>query len=283
MYILQVIFIFLVIILGSLYVYFNALLLKSNNELTYIANEDISHREVIDFSEEEVLLVTNDYPPYVNGTSLEDSFMVQVIKASLDAANISYRIEVYPWERCRYMVNHGLAWGTFPYVKNENRFKDFIFTDPIIQIDRNTTRLFYYDDKSTFYNIKNLDDLDDYRLSIINNYYYQSYFDYLGIQYDLSTSEKELFNKLKNKRIDFVPSDYYVGKYFIRKYHPNHYNDFKTLDLELDLKYEDYHIMLDKYNTKGQWFIKSFNKGFEIIKNNGTYDQLLKKFERSIE
>lgn len=83
---------------------------------------------------EEITAVTEDYPPYnyeengkVTGLSTE------IVKATLDEAEIKYSIKTYPWSRAIEMAENGENVLIFTITRNKERERNFKWVGPIDQ------------------------------------------------------------------------------------------------------------------------------------------------------
>ena len=78
-----------------------------------------------------VVLVTNEYMPYVNTSSKEQGFIAEVVVAAFKAAGVETQIEFRPWRRCAMLVEDGDVFGAFPYAVTEKRKAFAWFSDPV--------------------------------------------------------------------------------------------------------------------------------------------------------
>ncbi len=268
-----------ILILGISYIQLSYVKNHGQTDTYKILKDTKKHRQAIKLSKEPVIIVTNEYPPYVYDDCKNRGFMMEIVEAALDIVEVNYQIEYYSWERCLYMVDNGLAWATFPYVRTDARDEDFVFSNEILSRETTITRFFYYKGNHDFETNppQNYQDLEGFDIGGMKHYYYQSYFDLHNIKIEHSYLEEELFMKLKEDRIDLVPADYYVGQYLIDRYLPNDHDNFGFFDYDFELDNDNYHLMLDKFNEDADWLIDAFNEGLQIIIENGVYDEILNR------
>lgn len=84
----------------------------------------------------ETVTTGDQYPPYVDSNLKDNGLMVPVITEILDNTTEYFDFEmVYqPWVRGYEQAKQGMHLGTFPYVWDEDRDKDFLYSDIIYDI-----------------------------------------------------------------------------------------------------------------------------------------------------
>lgn len=228
-------------------------------------------------SQEEILIVTGEYPPYVSETLENKGIYYQIVTEAFKSQGIHVKIEFYPWNRCLNMVDTGMAWATFPYMQTKERLTKYYFSDALHKSGENSFVLFYYKPNKDFssYDGSQLKDLNSFQVGGLYNYFYIPVFENAGINLDISDSETEVFLKLMSGRIDFVPSDRYVAKYLIEKNYPDQINNFSSIDITFNEELNNYELLTSQQNSKATWLINVFNQGLIKIQENGIYDELI--------
>ena len=244
-----------------------------------ITREGSYHAEPLTLSRDCIVLTTYEYPPYVFSDDNRFSITTELVKAAFEAQGIQLEIVINPWERGQWMVDQGYVWGTFPYFPAEARREHFDFSSSIHVDETNYNFLFYnkqyndFDDES----FKTYEDLLDYKVGLMQNYWYTEPFLIDGMDYEYSYDEGLLFKKLAGGRIDLAPGDKNTLSYMM-----------DDLNIEDDIlepiffppieESVNYTIMVDKHNTDKEWFFNTFTEGMQKIQDNGTYDRLLDQF-----
>ncbi|WZL82463.1 transporter substrate-binding domain-containing protein [Vallitaleaceae bacterium 9-2] len=230
---------------------------------------------------EPIILVTNNYEPYIYNDPDRFSFVEEVVEAALLAAEVDYVIERYPWERCLEMVQTGRAFGTFPYIETKERKSRYIFSSSIMDTMDDFTVLFYNRQIRELegVHIDNMQQLSTYRIGVMSNFYYLPIISNYNLKTETAYDQVYLFHELAAGRLDIVVSDYYVGEYIVEENLPEQAKDIGVLDYEWPVHYDYYKVMMDKENPQAKWFIQAFDEGMQIIQNNGQYDDLYKKFQ----
>lgn len=237
-------------------------------------------------SKEKIVLVTNTYPPYIfDEESTEQGFFVDVMVEAFRAVDLEVEIQRMPWSRCTDLVDSGYAWGAFPYVINEEREREYLFSVPIFETTERETVLFYNKNIEGLEEdgVDDLSDLKEFRIGGVEGYWYLAALEEHGISSYLNSNEINLFQQLSDRTIDVVPGNIDIGRYIILSNSEIKKDDIGILDFVWPEEYDHYRIMLDKENSEYDWFNEQFLKGMEIIKRNGTYDRLVEEFEESLE
>lgn len=243
-------------------------------------NDDgLKKLEVDNLDRNEIVLGTWSYPPYQFADSENFSFIERVIVESFEAVDIKVTIEYYPWNRCEHLVDEGIIWGAFPYVSSEKRIEKFVFSDPILEFAFPGNRLFYMKDTINLDGIT-LDEesLKEYRIGAAEGFWYNEYFHEHGIEVEGSPDQAGLFDKLIHRRLDLVPAEKFVGQYYLKSNYPEESNLIGMTEFGFIHNDPSLRIMLDKENEDYKWFMDKFNEGFEIILEQGIYDELYQDF-----
>ena len=91
--------------------------------------------------EKTVLLVTGEWEPYTSQKIDGNGFITEIVASAFKEMDVDYEIQFYHWEKCLEMVESGEAFGSFPFIYSENKAENFLFSNPIYNIQ---TRFFYY-------------------------------------------------------------------------------------------------------------------------------------------
>ena len=85
-----------------------------------------------------------------------------------------------------------------------------------------------------------------------------------------------LFKKLKAKEIDFLSAPNICKEWLIKKYFPGESNNFATM--KIPAWEAPCAIIFNKKHPKGESVARKFMQGFEKIKQNGKYIEILEKY-----
>lgn len=221
---------------------------------------------------ESVLLVTNEYEPYVSKSENRKGFMYEVVVAAFSEAGVEVRIEYRPWRRCALMVEDGEAFGTFPYAKTPKREKYAWFTDKICEC-RNV--FFYLKERMDGFEFSRLGELRPYCIAGTSGHYYEDIFRDTRLRVDYAPGEASGVHKIWMMRTDLFAEDEMVGWNLINRIFPSDKHKFgSTAPWNTNPQY----IMVSKKYPWARDIMARFNKGLAAIRKNGTYDRILSKY-----
>jgi len=226
---------------------------------------------------ETVLLVTGEYPPYVEIEKPGFGLASEIITAAFKTQSIDVDYQFVPWLRCEAMVQNGDALGTFPYFWNEEREKTYNFSDPLYKAG---ARFFILKEGRIPESMvwESYEDFAFYRAGGIPGYWYEEGLKASGVNLSLVSSggELSLIRMLAAKRIDFFISDEAVAWSVIKNDLPHLESEIVTLAKPESV--DSSYIMASRSYPNADTLLAKFNVGLATIKNNGEYEQIMKKY-----
>lgn len=225
---------------------------------------------------ETVKISTNAYEPYISIKNDENQgIMVEIVEEAFKAVGAKAEFKNYPFARATMLVEGKEESATMPKFKTEEREKKFIFSDPVIM---STAKFFYVKRRKIPDNFKwsSLSDFKMFRIGGTLGYWYLEEFKKVGINVDVTATNEQNIEKLYIGRIDVFLIDEITGWELIKKYDITKMKEFDTIDKPE--KKEPLYLMFSRDDKKNLETMEKFNKGLKIIKANGIYDKILKKY-----
>ncbi|KAB8031039.1 substrate-binding periplasmic protein [Fluviispira multicolorata] len=227
-----------------------------------------------------VKLSSLNWCPYVIENPDKNGVIQNIIEAAFYTQGYKIETNIMPWDSALSETKLGNYDAIFPADKTTERIKYFNFSAPIIRtslvlITLKNSKIKYnkYDNLNMTYN-----ELKQYRFGVIRGYAYEKNFDERkDLRKIISTDEQSNMRKLKLKEIDIALIDKNVALYFIQK-NPNEFEDTFTI-LKPEIEISDLYMAFSKKALNSENKLKAFNKGLKEIKDNGLYDDILKKFQ----
>ena len=227
----------------------------------------------------EVILTTGDWPPYVFQGADDPGPIPAIVVAAFKEVGITPKIVFYPWVRAEDEVRQGNAFAAFPYAVTPDRQKEFDFSDSMYTVQ---AKFFYsklYHPNGITYNA--LEDLRSYKIGALLGSWYVTTFSNAGLQVEYVSTNDQNVQKLALGRIDLMIEEENTVWSVIRKLYPNDVNQFATLDKPLDQPgvVNDLSLMVSRTYPNSAELLQQFNTGLAAIRANGTYDQILAKYQ----
>jgi len=223
-----------------------------------------------------LLFVTSAYEPYViDEDKAIGGIFSDIVKAAFNELNITSEFMIQPWQRGEITVMKGDAFATFPYLKNEKRSKDFNFSDPVIYF---FPKFLYKKDKfPNGFSWEALIDFQKYRIGGVQGYWYKQSFENAGLHVNYVKTDMQNIQMLMKERIDFTLISELVGWSLIKKTYPQKKSAFAFAKKPESI--DTFHLMVSKSYPDAKEYLKQFNDGLKIIKGNGIYTAIFKKYE----
>ena len=87
---------------------------------------------------ETITLVSgDDYAPYADRNLPQGGMTTELIKTAFAQEKVEAKVEWLPWARGFNDAKEGTFAGTFPYLKTDERAKDFLYSDVVIKLESN--------------------------------------------------------------------------------------------------------------------------------------------------
>jgi len=224
-------------------------------------------------AETTLVIATGELPPYVSQNKNE-SYLTEVLHEVAREMGVKFVFKFMPWKRCESAVEKLEAWGAIPYVPTPERKEKYFFSDKLFN---RQAKFFYYSPtgKSKQIPYSDLSDLKNYIIGGVRGYYYEQPLLKAGLNVEFVTSDEQNFRKLREGKVDLIPSDEVVGFYIIRKRFPLEANNFFVLSKPLDASGD--HLLTSKKYPDTQRLLTKFNAALNKIKKNGVYQKVLDK------
>ena len=210
------------------------------------------------------LVTGNNYHPYTDESLPKRGMVTEIVELAFKEMKYDPQITFRPWKRGYEEAKRGIFAGAFPYIKSEERLKDFYFSDPIY---RTPIRIFVGSDSS----IKKIEDLKGKRICIPLGYAVNK-----GLKkiikdniHNEGTNPSDLAGCLRMIQLgrkDFFIIDEHNGWMTIMEtFHTKEH--FRTLDDVFEE--ETHHLIVSKTYLRGEQIIDQFNQGLKKLKEKG--------------
>nr|WP_319393932.1 transporter substrate-binding domain-containing protein [uncultured Desulfobacter sp.] len=221
-----------------------------------------------------LVIVTGEIPPAISHNA-DQSFLTAVFQAIEPEMGVRFEFRFLPWKRCEEAVSKLTAWGAIPYVSTPERQKKYAFSN---RLYKSASKLFGYslDGSETLSTYSVLKDLKPYRVGGVRGYWYEHLFHEAGIQLFLVTDERQNIKKLYRDRIDLAPFEETAGWYMINKLYPMDRDRFFTMTPPLST--HDAFLITSKQYPGTQALLDRFNSALKLIKENGTFLELMETY-----
>lgn len=194
----------------------------------------------------------------------------EIVSAALDAAAQPFEIRLYPWERAKRMLDGGQVDAVFQFAGTPERREHYRLVGPIRQ---GVTVLMARLDGPADY--RTLADLAPYTIGTVHGFAYTEEFDKAALKKDSgAVNVEQLLRKLAARRVDVIVGDRHQLLYLVRQ-----------LGLGAEVRIIGKPLAevprFVGFRKESEDKAARFEKGLDIIRQNGTLNRILQRWERS--
>lgn len=218
------------------------------------------------------LAVDNENPPYMyqEGLTVEGLYPL-LLREIFHRMGVPLEVRAYPWKRALHLGKSGKA-GVGGAYKTEERLNIFDYSAPIY-----TETLFLYVNSDNIVRFNSLEDLKGKKIGVLRGWSYGDEFDKakqdgMFTAYPVN-SDSTNFKKLLLGTVDGIIATKLSALLVIKKY--GYQQQVKALEHPIAVNHT--HIFFSKH-LKHQELLKDFNETLMIMKEEGSYDQLVAGF-----
>lgn len=212
------------------------------------------------------------YPPYGDPKHPDGGLGMEIIRAAFKTQGHEVAMEYVPWARAESGVKNG-TYDIVPFTwRTEARLKVLLFSTSFA-----VGNVRFIKRKGDPFEFNGLESLNGKLVGTVRGYGYGDAFNAASTftrenGNDLMTNIK----KLLRQRIDLTLEDEIVARSIIGAEDPQALEQIEFAKTPLSVN--PLYVTAGLQNPKAQEIIGAFNKGLEIIKANGTYDRIFKKY-----
>jgi polar amino acid transport system substrate-binding protein len=217
-----------------------------------------------------LVFVTLDAPPYFGEGLPDGGFYTELSREAFQRVGYTLEVEFMAWNRALELARQGDYDGMLGLYYTEERAKDFIYTEPI------------YDDEIVFFSRKGetityttLRDLTPYTIGALLGAAEIERFKQEGLKF-IETSDYAInLKNLMTNRIDLV----FGSRVFLLNLIATQFPEWiEAIDVvQPPYRIEKMHNGISKNVADAATIVADFNRGFQMIKDDGTFDRILQK------
>lgn len=216
--------------------------------------------------------VNDEWPPYSSKNIKTGGLSNEIITAAFKNQGYSVSFDIVPWARAIRTIDNGSVDFISNLVYSEKRAKKYIYSNSYI-----TNRLVFVKKNGDNFEFNDYEDLSNKKIGIVRGYFYTEKLTKATNFKKIEAKDfKTNLKKLLYKRIDLAIDDEKAARYIVANELPSFKNKIDFCKKAVSIK--ELHIAVSKNNPQGKAIIKIFNKGLKEIKENGTYDEIIKKY-----
>ncbi|MCH8552669.1 MAG: transporter substrate-binding domain-containing protein [Natronospirillum sp.] len=211
------------------------------------------------------------WPPFLDPDLPGNGIAVQIVSAAMETQGYDIEWQNMPWARALFGVRDAEydilvgAWYT------DERAEFLLFSEPYI--DNDVRIIMRADDDFQF---EGIEDLTGKRIGTVLGYGYGDEFN----QADNYIPEPAVnlitnIRRLVGRRVDLTVEDELVARFLINEINPDFIEQIRFS--ETPLMSNSLHVAVGQAHPEAQEIIDAFNAGFAVIRENGTYEQILRE------
>ncbi|MHC4884373.1 MAG: substrate-binding periplasmic protein [Planctomycetota bacterium] len=222
-----------------------------------------------------VTLANGEWAPYQSKNLKHSGVASRIVTEAFQEGGVEVTFAYKPWKRGFEEAKAGKLSGTFLWFDKAERRKDFLFSDPVVDI---TYVFFYRKDKPFAWNT--VEDLKGLKIAATKEYTYGEAFEKAEkaktIKVERTSKDIQGFKKLLAGKVDVFPCEVDTGLELIKK-------EFSVEDVAklawhpLPVKKAPHHLLISKKTAGAEALLKVFNKGLADLKADGRLARYLKE------
>lgn len=218
-----------------------------------------------------VRFAIGEWAPYTSSKeNPREKIAEQIIIQAFKSQGYDVILSYYPWSRSLRLAKQGKYDGTFPWMFNDERAKDFLYSEELY-----TQKVVFFSHIDARFHWQNLDDIKRFRIGATQDYQATYLLNNAGIETTIENTELDNFEKLVKQRIDAYPTGLIRGKYLI-EHHFNHEQASKIIIGTKPLVEDTMHILFSQQNPQRSEQLNSvFSKGLKHLFSTGEYNQIV--------
>jgi len=225
-----------------------------------------------------IKIANGDWPPYFSEKLRHNRVVSRIVKDAFEIEGIGVEYVFLPWKRGLVEAKAGKWTGAIGWLKTEDREKQFYFSKPIMDLIP-----VFFQRKDYRINWNSMAELKGKRIGATYGFFYGSDFAEAEknkiITVDRTTDSYHNLKKLIYKRVDLAAVEREVGLYLLM----TKFSSDESVLVEPQLKSlhsEPAYLLISKKVENSKDIIRSFNRGFETLMNDGRIGKYWIEFEQ---
>ena len=228
----------------------------------------------------QITISSGEWSPYISPLLQGGGPFSQIVTESYALEGIETKYTYLSWTESMAVAKRGDVDGIIAWSFNTEREIFFQFSAPFA----NHHMAFAYR-KESHYRWETLDDLKGITVAAVAGNYYGKDFqaaERAGMfKVVLTTTEQKVLEMLLDGRVDAAVSGHGVMMRIINRYLTP--DEIASLELNTHiLPSQELHMLLSRKTPWSDFYLESFNRGFEKLKASGRYEQILMGYEKSL-
>lgn len=219
-----------------------------------------------------IVAAADPWPPFADENNPEDGLSLEIIRAAYNTQNVDVKMKYVPWVRAEEGVKDGAYDILINVWHTEARATGLFFSTPYTSNSIKFIKL-----KSSSFEYHGINSLDRIHLGTVRGYGYgEELIKPTRFFREDANSFIANVRKLVSGRIDLTLEDEMVARFIINKEEPKLLEQIEFT--KNPFSNNPLYIAAGLKNPKHREIIESFNKGYEIIKADGTLDKIFRKY-----
>jgi len=218
-----------------------------------------------------VLAHETSWAPHYGKDLEQGGYTVEIIRESLKRVGYELEIVWLPWKRAQVEAARGDYDGLGASYYTEERATKFAYSEPIA-----ATQIVFFKRAEDNIRYSKLEDLKPYKIGTGFGYGYPEEFlkaDYLQKveAYELKTN----ITRLLHKRVDLIIGSREAILFYLKQDYPDKIHSVEIVGKPLETL--SLYVPFSKSRPNYKQKLKDFNRGLKMIKEDGTYQKIMKK------
>lgn len=218
-----------------------------------------------------ITISSGEWPPYISENLKFNGIAARIIRDSFALQGYSVEFGWFPWKRTYHHVRTGSWNASAIWAKTEQRSKEVLFSDPII--DSNTVLFFR---KDSLIEWQSYQDLSSIIIGATDGYFNGNEFKAAEekglITVERTSSERNNFKKLAAQRIDAVVAELGTGIEIMRKELTFEQRENIVIG-QKEISSFSNHLVFSKQLNNAEQLVEEFNQGLFKLNKNGKINE----------
>lgn len=251
-------------------------------------------------AQKQITLLSLTWEPYAGLDMPKKGFCSAIVSMAFEKAGYDVEIEFNNWDKSLEKAKNGEADGLFPTYHTRERETHFLYSEPFAKsplglckmrpvhsfspggtsydrIDKNKNIIIRYNTDPRIDQTQALRELSRYKFGIGKGYANTPEFDAADFLTKLAAAnDVDNIMQLLQGDVQLIVIDKYVAKNIMAKKFPWRSGDIQFMEPALSEK--PLHLTISKKTPDAEQKLKAFNKGLQILKEDGTINRLMRVY-----